>query len=256
MENKKIVMLAGESVLTDAIYNSINASYGIHTVIIEKGESKKVFLKRRIKRLGLWTVMGQIAFQLFIVKPLNLLSKKRRAEIIKQNNINIDPVPESKIIRVSSANSASAIQHLKDLNPDLVIVNATRILSKKVLRAIPAPFINTHFGITPMYRGVHGTYWALVNKDVANSGVTVHFVDEGIDTGNIINSIQVIPTTKDNFTTYPFLQLAAGIKILCGAVKDIFENNTRIKVSAGESGLWYHPTIWKYVYQRIVNKVK
>jgi folate-dependent phosphoribosylglycinamide formyltransferase PurN len=72
---------------------------------------------------------------------------------------------------------------LKAINPDLVIVNGTRIISKKVLSSINSKFVNIHVGITPKYRGVHGTYWALVNNDVENSGVTVHFVDEGIDTG-------------------------------------------------------------------------
>jgi folate-dependent phosphoribosylglycinamide formyltransferase PurN len=67
---------------------------------------------------------------------------------------------------------------LKAINPDLVIVNGTRIISKKVLSSINSKFVNIHVGITPKYRGVHGTYWALVNNDVENSGVTVHFVDE------------------------------------------------------------------------------
>jgi methionyl-tRNA formyltransferase len=40
--------------------------------------------------------------------------------------------------------------------------------------SINSKFVNIHVGITPKYRGVHGTYWALVNNDVENSGVTVH----------------------------------------------------------------------------------
>jgi folate-dependent phosphoribosylglycinamide formyltransferase PurN len=62
--------------------------------------------------------------------------------------------------------------------------------------SINSKFVNIHVGITPKYRGVHGTYWALVNNDVENSGVTVHFVDEGIDTGNIINQAIVVPSKR------------------------------------------------------------
>ena len=40
-----------------------------------------------------------------------------------------------------------------------------------------------HAGITPQYRGVHGGYWAVVNNDPEHCGVTIHFVDKGIDTG-------------------------------------------------------------------------
>ena len=107
-----------------------------------------------------------------------------------------------------------------------------------------------------MYRGVHGTYWALVNRDIENSGVTVHFIDEGIDTGNIIKQRQVIPTSKDNFITYPVLQLAFGIELLIPSIKDFFIRDIPISKEKGESKLYYHPTIWEYLYYRVVRKVK
>ena len=57
---------------------------------------------------------------------------------------------------------------LKELNADVIVVNGCRIISKKILNNVPAKFINTHEGITPKYRGIHGCYWALVNKDKEN----------------------------------------------------------------------------------------
>jgi methionyl-tRNA formyltransferase len=107
-----------------------------------------------------------------------------------------------------------------------------------------------------MYRGVHGTYWALVNNDIENSGVTVHFVDEGIDTGNIIKQKQVVPTSKDNFVTYPLLQLSVGIELLISTVEDYFNESIIISNKEGQSKLYYHPTIWEYLYYKIVRKVK
>ena len=52
-----------------------------------------------------------------------------------------------------------------------------------LLEAVPAVFLNTLAGITPSYRGVHGAYWALVQRQPDACGVTVHLVDAGIDTG-------------------------------------------------------------------------
>jgi len=83
-------------------------------------------------------------------------------------------------------------------HPDVVVVNGTRIIAEKVLHSVPATFLNTHSGITPLYRGAHGGYWALVKKDRANCGVTIHVVDAGIDTGGIVTkpaSSQAAPTT-------------------------------------------------------------
>jgi methionyl-tRNA formyltransferase len=207
--------------------------------------------------LGLVTVVGQILFQIIIATPLTYFSKKRKQEIIDKNALDLTPIPVEKITAVPSVNSETTIELLQTLQPDLVIVNGTRIISKKVLTAINCTFINTHAGITPKYRGVHGTYWALVNNDIENSGVTVHFVDVGIDTGTIINQSNVIPNKNDNFSTYPLLQLAAGVTLLNKAIQDFFDNTlVTQKEKALESALWYHPTLWKYLYHSIVKGVK
>ncbi|HTC01125.1 MAG TPA: formyltransferase family protein, partial [Ferruginibacter sp.] len=88
------------------------------------------------------------------------------------------------------------------------------------------------------------------------SGVTVHFIDEGIDTGNIIVQGHVGIGGNDNFTTYPLLQLARGVELLVQSVADYFDNTISIKKVAGKSKLFYHPTIWEYLYYRVIRKVK
>ncbi|MBK6330838.1 MAG: formyl transferase [Bacteroidetes bacterium] len=257
MKNKKIVLLAGKGESTNIVFNSINKNFGIYSAIIEEKESTKVFLKRRIRKLGIVTVIGQIIFQILIAKPLNYFSKKRKQEIINHNLLDLANIPNEKINAVTSINADTTISLLKNINPDIIIVNGTRIISKKVLSSVNCIFINTHAGITPKYRGVHGTYWALVNNDIENSGVTVHLVDTGIDTGNIINQATVTTTTNDNFSTYPLLQLSEGLKILNTAIQDFIDNSlVTQKEKLTESKLWYHPTIWEYLYYRITKGVK
>lgn len=257
MKNKKIVLLAGKGESTNIVFNSINKNFGIYSVVIEEKENMKIFLKRRVKRLGFITVFGQILFQILIAKPQNTLSKKRKEEVINENQLDLSEIPSEKINSVESVNSESSITLLKKINPDIIVVNGTRIISKKVLNSINCKFINIHAGITPKYRGVHGTYWALVNDDIKNSGVTVHFVDSGIDTGNIINQASVIPKKEDNFSTYPLLQLSEGLKILNEAIANLMNDSlVTQKEKLTESRLWYHPTIWEYLFYRIVKNVK
>lgn len=256
MANKKIVLLAGSGFSTDVVYNALQQQYDLSAVIIEAPVDKKTFLTRRIKKLGFFTVAGQVLFQAMIVPVLNAFSKKRKAQIIQENNLDDRPIPSEKIKNVSSVNSDETLLLLKEIDPDLVIVNGTRIIAKKILNAVPCKFINTHTGITPAYRGVHGTYWALVNKDEANSGVTVHLVDAGIDTGGILYQARVTTNKKDNFTTYPILQLAAGVPLLLQASNDALENNLTEIEGTSSSKLWYHPTAWQYLYNRIFRNVK
>ncbi|MEO7800524.1 MAG: formyl transferase [Ginsengibacter sp.] len=256
MKNKKIVLLGGKGLSTNIVFNALQKAFGVTLVIIEEKERTSIFIKRRIRRLGLFKVLGQISFEIFIAKPLKFVSKKRRSEIIIENDLDTTEIPLNVQKNVKSINSEETIELLKNINPDLIVVNGTRIISKKVLSRVSCKIINTHAGITPKYRGVHGMYWALANHDKENSGVTVHFVDEGIDTGNIIYQRQVLPTMADNFSTYPLLQLAEGIEILLQAVNSYFNESIIVEKNYAQSNLWYHPTMWTYIYNRITKGVK
>jgi len=257
MENKKLVLLAAEGDSTNIVYHALSSRFHIHLVVIEGKESKKVFLKRRIKKLGILKVIGQVLFQLTAAKILSVFSKKRVQHILSQNELHTHDIDAVKVVRVDSVNDESVQQLLRSINPDAIVVNGTRIISKRILTAVNCPFINMHAGITPMYRGVHGGYWSLVNNDAAHCGVTVHLVDAGIDTGNILYQANISPEKEDNFSTYPYLQTAKGIELLKKAAGDALDNTLRsVAPVKGESKLWYHPTLWQYLYFRMFKKVK
>jgi folate-dependent phosphoribosylglycinamide formyltransferase PurN len=257
MSYKKIVILAGSGKSTNIVYNALSKDFDIEKVIIEEPIPRIEFIKRRIKRLGLIRVFGQILFELMVVPYLNVISYKRMQEIKKQYGLCDKPVDESKTIRVKSVNADETIVLLKNINPDIVVINGTRIISDKVLDSIKASFINMHAGITPMYRGVHGAYWALVENNMQACGVTIHFVDKGIDTGKILEQGVITTTLKDTFVTYPLLQLAIGIPLLKKAINNVLENHIEIKpYPEGKSTLRSHPTLWEYLFYRIKYRVK
>lgn len=259
MNHPKIVLLGGKGISTHIIFNALHPQFNLAHAIIEQPESKKKFLQRRLKKLGFATVLGQVLFQVIIVPFLNIAYKKRKSQILEQNNLLTNPIPAHKITNVTSVNALETIQLLQKIQPDLIIVNGTRIISKKVLKSLTCKFINTHAGITPQYRGVHGGYWALANhNDLQNCGVTVHFVDAGIDTGNIIHQALISPTSHDSFVTYPLLQLAEGIILLQKTIYQYFNNTlaTQSKPHTTPSQLWYHPTIFQYLYYFFTKKIK
>ena len=256
MSNQKIVLLAGRGITTNILYKALTKDFKIDTIILEESISKKVFLKKRIKHLGFWEVTGQVLFQLSIAKMLNFLSAKRKSEILKEFNLEDIPLPQGKIIPVKSVNDDECIAALQKINPAIVVIIGTRIISKEVLDCITAKFVNIHAGITPRYRNVHGAYWALVNNDKDNCGVTVHLVDPGIDTGSIIYQSKISITPNDNFITYPLLQLAEGIIYLKKALHDILEEKLVLKKGMADSKIWHHPTFRQYLYHRIVHHKK
>ena len=68
---------------------------------------------------------------------------------------------------------------------DLIITfNYRHVISKKILKKLKRPAINLHISYLPFNRGCHPNFWSFVENTV--HGVTIHEVDSGIDTGNII----------------------------------------------------------------------
>jgi len=250
-------MLVGKGPSSLYMYNALKEEFEIDTVIIEDQADQMKFLKRRFKRLGFFKVLGQILFQLTIPKLLKLVSKRRRSEIIQQYNLSIEAIPESIVKNVSSVNSECCKNLLIDINPSIIIVNGTRIISKKVLSCVDSTFINTHVGITPKYRGVYGGYWAVANNDLNNFGTTVHLVDPGIDTGDILYQGRISIKRNDNFSTYPLLQIGIGTNLIKKALRDALAGDlTPQSALLKESILWYHPTLWYYLFMRVYRNVK
>lgn len=79
-----------------------------------------------------------------------------------------------------------AINMLASWTPDLLVSNYfNQILRKPVLDVAPIGTINMHPAMLPRNRGLMPCFWALAKGD-AQTGATVHWVDEGVDTGRII----------------------------------------------------------------------
>jgi methionyl-tRNA formyltransferase len=246
-----IVLVCTDCDNTRILYHGIKNDVAVSHIITEGLVSKKLLIKRRIKRLGLFTVFGQLMFQAGIVPLMRKLSAKKVNRLLAERKLDTSPLPADKITAVSSVNDETFINAIRSLSPDLILVNGTRVISAKVLAHINCPIINVHVGITPLYRGVHGAYWALANNDEAHCGVTVHAIDKGIDTGSILAQDTIATTPKDNFITYPYLQFEKAIGLVKRVIPSILSNGLSFQPPPkGISKLWYHPTIWQYFRNR------
>lgn len=251
----RIVLLAGDGLSTRAMYHGLRAEFDIVEVILERKPSALNMLRHRARKLGFAQTLGQLGFILYS-RLLARASHSRIEQLLHKHGLSDAPIPAQAITHVTSANLRSVASRLRKLAPQAVVVNGTRILSKKLLAAVDAPFINTHMGMTPGYRGVHGGYWALANNDRAHCGVTVHLVDAGVDTGGILYQALIVPEADDNFATYPVLQLVQGLALMEAALRDVAGGSLVARVSEGPSRQWYHPTLFGYWKARLQRGVK
>ncbi|MGI9273452.1 MAG: formyl transferase [Endozoicomonas sp.] len=243
----RVIMLCGQGVSSRIMYNGIKDDVDCAGVILEESTSALVLAKQRVIRLGYLRTLGQIAFVL-LNKILFTLDKSEIKKIISQLSLSDEHFDDRVITRIPTINSEAVVRKIIELSPDLIIVNGTRIIGKKLLERISVPIINTHMGITPRYRGVHGGYWAIANNDDVNCGVTIHLVDEGIDTGDVLYQAKIESSEKDTFNTYPIRQIAAAIPLMKKVIRDVSLNNLKTTSGITPSQLWHHPTIWQYLY--------
>jgi methionyl-tRNA formyltransferase len=188
---------------------------------------------------------------MMLIRPLLSRAARGRIEQIgRQYGFDEGPIPTEFLKEVSSVNSDETIAAIKAAAPKVIVVNGTRIIARKVLEASPATFLNTHAGITPRYRGAHGGYWALLNNDPGHCGVTIHVVDPGIDTGEIMAQALIAPTRQDSFVTYPYLPLAAALPLLVDSVGKALRGELAVWPAEGQSGVWYHPGLFQYLIGR------
>ena len=90
------------------------------------------------------------------------------------------------------------LANINHFNPDLVVLAGfMRILPPNFVRALSPNLINTHPSLLPAFPGAHAVRDALEAR-VSATGVTIHVVDEGVDTGPHIAQAQVQVQTDDN----------------------------------------------------------
>ena len=229
------------------VYNAIRKDFIIDAAIIEQPVSKKQLFKGRIKRIGFFRVMGQVMFSALMVPLLRKKAQGRKKDLIDQYQLNNGTFNSTHTHPVTSVNDDATKKLLEQIQPDIILVNGTRIISKRILQCTHAVFINMHVGITPWYRGSHGGYWALYNNDVENFGTTIHLVDAGVDTGAVLQQAFITPSADDNFTTYPVLQTVAGITALKEVLPRVLQGDYTKKTHTEKGRMYYQPTLWRYI---------
>ena len=90
------------------------------------------------------------------------------------------------VYRTRDVNSPAAISHLQSLKPDLIIIITFHHLLKEAVIEIPLlATLNVHSSLLPQYRGADPINEALADG-VSTTGITIHWVDKGMDTGDIV----------------------------------------------------------------------
>lgn len=242
----RIVLLMAGGPLGTIMVNGLTQRLGPLTVIEEQPEAKRAIIRRRARLLGWPTAVGQIGLGL-LLRATAHRSRQRLSTICRDHGL--DPTARTGPAhhRVTSVNAPECHALLRELAPKVVAVYGTRLLTPATLAAVPAPVINYHAGITPMYRGQHPAYWALTRADPDNAGVTIHLVDRGVDTGGVLHQARTAFSADDTIATYQHVQMATALPLFARAIEEALAGRLAPRPATGPSANNFPPTLWRYL---------
>ena len=121
--------------------------------------------------------------------------------------------------------SKSVKSAICSLKPDLIIFTGGGIIRQSILDLPVKGVVNCHMGILPEYRGMDCYVWAILNNEPHKIGLTTHYMDSGIDTGPIINKLQ-IEANKIKSLTHLEAELEANMPdFMVQTIIDLLFNN-------------------------------
>ncbi len=141
----------------------------------------------------------------------------------------------AKVIPASDLRSPQGLTSIAELGADMgVSVMFGYLLKKDFLDLLPKGCVNLHPAYLPYNRGAYPNVWSIVEQTPA--GVTLHFIDEGVDTGDIIRqkNVAVLPTDTGE-TLYRKLE-QAGLELLRETWPDLINGRMERTAQSRESG--------------------
>ena len=171
-------------------------------------------------QLALNKILGDPNFEVSFLVPRYDKPDQVLIKIAETSNI--------PVLLHGNVNSIDFIEKLAKHNADIFVsMSFDQIFKGELIKLTPYGVINCHAGALPYYRGRNVLNWAIINGE-DSFGVTVHYVDEGIDTGDIIIQKHVDIAIDDDYSTLLEKAYSNCADALYAALKLISQGNVQI----------------------------
>ncbi len=157
-------------------------------------------------------------------------------------------VPQIKIDK-GSINKPASINWINKLKPDLIISHGPERLSQELINIAKYGGINVHWGLSPTYRGTHTIRWPLLEGKPEWIGVTIHLLDQNLDTGSIIYQAKPKLVQGYSFRQIEYSLTNLACKILPQAVKEVLSGQSKMAQQDLTIGRTYHSKDWAQEYE-------
>jgi folate-dependent phosphoribosylglycinamide formyltransferase PurN len=208
-------------------------SHDVVGIVIERRapalSSKEKYDRRRklLQRHGLGRTVNKLLYNWFRSRFISPAEATAVRELFFPDQI---PVAYSRDVpteTVADINDARCSDFIKRLGPDVIAVCGTTVIRPEIFSLAPLGALNIHTGITPDYRSADPIFWAIYHNDLEKVGVTIHFVDRGIDTGPIIYQEKVPVYAGDSLVSVYCRCVRRGAELYLRALGEVANRTVR-----------------------------
>lgn len=147
------------------------------------------------------------------------------------------------LYRVDDYNGAIAEQALHDASTDILLLYGSKIIKPNILAIPKVGTLNAHSSLLPKYRGSASEFWMLYNNEPQYAGITVHWVDPGLDTGDIFLQQPIQAPLGITPKDLRAMGRPVAAKLLAEAVRSIQRGEIkRIKQDESQASKFKRPT--------------
>lgn len=223
----RVLVLTSETPGNVWLVNQLLARHEVVGMVIERRPlalTKKEKHERRrqmLRRHGVARTLNKLALNWCRSRFLERASSDTARRSFFPGGAAVAYAREVPTAVVESVNAAAAVDFIRGLAPDILAVCGTTVLRPEVFSLAPRGAVNMHTGITPEYKSAEPIFWALYRGEPEKVGVTIHFVDRGIDTGPIIHQDAVPVYADDSLATISVRCIRRGAELFSRALAEI-----------------------------------
>ncbi len=167
-------------------------------------------------------------------------------------------------LTVGDHNDARSLEFIRQQTPDAIAFTGGGLIRRDLLAIPRLGVLNCHMGLLPHYRGMDVVEWPLLEARPEQPvppelGLTVHFMDPGVDTGPILRSESISLERGDDFRRLRERLTARMPTLLLEVLRGLRDQTIDPQAQAASAGKQYyvmHPRLYELALQRLHDREK
>jgi methionyl-tRNA formyltransferase len=180
----------------------------------------------------------------------------RKVGLVDRNLRSFAAARRIPYLKVPDHNAPTALESLRAASPDLIVFTGGGMIRKDLLSIPRLGILNCHSGILPWYRGMDVVEWPAAEDRLEEPGIglTLHFMDNGLDTGPILLRSRLDLKRDDNFESLRERIPEQQVSMMLEGVRGIRDGSLREECQEPTAGRQYyvmHPRIHEYAQRQL-----